>query len=496
MSCASPQARVWSTAALLCLCLGPLAGTAAAERGPYVVGEEDKPVDGVGEPEVVHADILLLATHRYSDRFAVERLTISPTGREVAAITRASREGPMAWDVGTGRPLQLPPMPPATTTVAYNFGMTRVAAALRGDALTQRAEGTIALFNLETGQMERELPGADGVRNLAFSPSDRLLVAAVADGVRLWDLDQRRPEPRTLVRMKQGADWVSFSRDNEVRVAAEGGNVLLQVSTRDGGVLESWNSRDPEGPVCLSPGGRYVARAQGSAIELHDLAPEGQAGGQQIKVQGEISSLSWAASGRVLAAGTTDGEIFVFSVRGVEALEPIEPPAGSRPAQAARARPQATSKKLQDNPGWIERSPRRASGSARSDRSEGARRDKKEPEYEIRADVRTLILEQMDGDPRTSQRLERALLTNLNRLEPCWKRALRHRQSTDGQLVLDLTISPDGEGRAFEDPVKDSIQNPELTDCLLGKLRSPLFGPGLGSLEVQLTLTLDKVEVD
>ncbi|HCP47971.1 MAG TPA: hypothetical protein DIU15_18165, partial [Deltaproteobacteria bacterium] len=390
--------RLGLTAGSLALCLLVPTERALADRGPYVVGEDNTTDASEAPKAVVHADILLLGDHRYSEQFAVERLASSPTGREVAAVTRASREGPKAWEVGTARQLELPAMPQATTTIAYNFGMTHVAAALRGDPLTQRPEGTIALFDLKTGRAERELTGAEGVRAMAFSPDDRLLVAAIADGVLLWQLDQRRPQPRMLIRFAGGADWVSFSGPEEVRIAAEGGNALLVVSTRDGRVLEEWNSREPAGPVCLSPRGRYVARAQGKVIQIHDLSPEGQAGGQRVDLEGQISSLSWAASGRVLAAGTTDGDVFVFSVRGVGQVEPITSPTRPRSSNSVRARPESSARELSENPGWMERNSQGGSANLESPRNNRKSRDDDQPNYDIRAEARTLIIEQMDGD--------------------------------------------------------------------------------------------------
>jgi hypothetical protein len=257
-------------------------------------------------------------------------------------------------------------------------------------------------------------------------------------------------------------------------VAASEGGTLLKIAVADGAILESWEGRRREGPICISPDGRLVARGSEDGIRIRRLGEGLSAGIQLVPVDGEVSSLAWSASGRVLVAGTDRGEVFVFGARGVgELLRAPDPRSGALPGPA------------------IARPPERKQESGPSLLAPFATKEQRPP---VRAKIGLVILDQMHGDPRTTARLERSLVSNLGKLEGCWKREGRQGRVVDGRVSLRLTISPDGEGRAFDDPLLDTLGNPRLLDCLVDRLRSPLFGPGLGSLEVELNLTLEEVE--
>ena len=111
---------------------------------------------------------------------------------------------------------------------------------------------------------------------------------------------------------------------------------------------------------------------------------------------------------------------------------------------------------------------------------------------EVRAEVRLIVLEWIGNDPRESRELERSLRDNIKRLEPCWKREARKGHSVIGELILPMSVSANGEGRTIKEPVSDSIANPKLLECLQDKLQANLFPAGLGTLDVELTLTLSE----
>ena len=117
-------------------------------------------------------------------------------------------------------------------------------------------------------------------------------------------------------------------------------------------------------------------------------------------------------------------------------------------------------------------------------------RPPEEPRVELVGEVGVFILDSFGNDPRSSKKLEKSLRGNIKKLEPCWKRESRKGNPVAGELILPMTVSAEGEGRSFGDPASDSIGNDKLLQCLQDKLRGSLFPPGLGSLEVELTLTV------
>ena len=86
--------------------------------------------------------------------------------------------------------------------------------------------------------------------------------------------------------------------------------------------------------------------------------------------------------------------------------------------------------------------------------------------------------------------MKKALSSRDRKLAGCWNKALRKKQPVAGRLVLELGVTPVGEGRSISEPVEDTIGNDDLLRCVSDRLRSDLFGAGLGSADIELTLLL------
>jgi hypothetical protein len=86
--------------------------------------------------------------------------------------------------------------------------------------------------------------------------------------------------------------------------------------------------------------------------------------------------------------------------------------------------------------------------------------------------------------------MEKALRSRSRRLAGCWNKAMRKKQSVAGTLVLELGVSPVGEGRSMSAPLEDTIGNTDLHLCIVDRLRDELFGPGLGGAEIELSVGL------
>lgn len=509
----------------LLLCGLLLAPPAVADQ-PYIVGSDDDPDRPIEErdlgPRLV--EVSLIRTHVYSERFAVESVAVAPNGREVAAISRVSREGPRAWEIESGRTLQLPPMPPGASALAYSPDVKFMAAAVREDVLGDEPGG-IDVYDLDSGRSPPPLRGGSEAHDVVFSPDGRVVVAAVADGVVAWDLQEGRPV--RVLDLPSGADSVAFTSADDLMVTVDGGRVLMRVSVSSGRTDESWEGRGGTA-ACSSPEGRLVAMGGVGVVRIFDLWEGGRP--QQIPVDGEVTALDWGSSGDVLAVGTKRGEVLVFSVRGTKPLPrdpgPTRLGGGSSGGGSRRSDRDDRSgddrgrdDRGRDDRGRDDRG-RDGGGDdvgiglemGRADRSRGpfggggtgtggdrgGRDDRgtsepareEAPRVEIVAEVKLLLLSAVGTDPRTGAELESSLRDNLRKIELCWRREARKGADVAGELVLPMSISADGEGRSFGEPVSNTTGNSDLVECLEEKLRGSLFPPGLGSLEAELTLTL------
>lgn len=96
----------------------------------------------------------------------------------------------------------------------------------------------------------------------------------------------------------------------------------------------------------------------------------------------------------------------------------------------------------------------------------------------------------MGSEVRDGGKMERSLTKSIKRIEPCWKRQARAGKLGRGKLVLELGVNANGEGVAMQTPAEDTFENEKLLSCLHERLREPLFGSGLGSMDIELTIEL------
>ncbi len=471
----------------LCILLAP-AAQAESER-VWRPGEEQTE-EATPELGPQHARFTKLRDHKYSDRFSVERVALTADGSEIVALTRASREGPKSWDLGSGRSLNLPTLSRDASTIAWAPGKDLLAVSVRADVLSGERAG-VELVRVSDGSSAGFLEGGDSATGLAFSPGGAQLAAATAQGVLLWTLPRGRAE--LAVGLPEGADSVSWVSPSELMVSADGGARLLRAST-SGEILESWNGKRSNGPVSFSPTGQLVAVGDVNFFKVLDLWDGG--GTQKVPLVGTVNALGWSLSGTVVAAGTDEGLVHVFAVegaRGIDYTTSASADGGSRRAssRAGERRPERDARREPD-PNEIydlrgSADPLDRGGSRSSGSSDGGNPFST---VDVVVDLGVLLLDQMGGDPRSGTSVEATLQKNIKRLEPCWKKQARAGKLGSGKLILELGVTPNGEGVAIDAPLQDDIGNAKMLECLSERLREPIFGSGLGSLQVELTIDL------
>ncbi len=443
-----------------------------------------------------------VAELEYSERFAVMSVALSADGREAAATNRTSPDGVRAWRLKDGRGGRLPKVSGVPVRVAYANGSPRIAVAIAPDTVQGR-EGMIELSDLSTGRPGPSLRGAEDVRAIAFSPDDEIVLAALPEGVRAWDL--REGSSRDLLRLRGGADTVSFSTATEAYVSAEGGAMIYRVRVPDGAILEQWKGKRAGGPIAISPGGRYLAAATDDGrIKLHDLDAGGSP--RKLEVGDHVTAVSWAAGGRLLAVGTKGGMVKVYDAdgdslpTGFSDTPRLEGRGGGVVGGwdgARRDEPEDREDtsfdrndegnlRLDLDMGRDTSSPRGGGGGL-----PGPGRSVDSGPVEIKMTPKVLVLDQMGGDPREGRDLEASVVKNEKRLKRCWRKAQNAGEPVQGKIVFEMGVTPEGEGVAIGAPVEDGVGSPKLVECLQGRLREALFGPGLGSMDIRLELVLD-----
>ena len=124
------------------------------------------------------------------------------------------------WDAGTGK-LQrrlLGRDEKQAWAVAFTPDGKRLACGL--------TDGSVRLFDVQTGKVVREIDGGDQLRGLAVSPNGRTVAAAIRKEIRLWDADTGK-----LTRTLRGhTNWIgsiAFSADGKALVSGGSDGVRL-----------------------------------------------------------------------------------------------------------------------------------------------------------------------------------------------------------------------------------------------------------------------------
>lgn len=228
----------------------------------------------------------------------------SPDARLVASAS----DDISIWEVATGRPITTLNQPSWVTVHAF-----------RADGrvlVTGHDDGTLRLWDLNTGQLQRELSGHDEpISAVAFSPDGHWLVSAAEDRIiNLWDADGVQPKSRlighsdriqALAWHPQGRHLVSAGWDTTVRV--------WDATTAEPVFLLNGHA-EVVSAVVYSPDGKLLASADSDRVVwiwdpvagkvIHLLRGHG----------GAINRLAFSPDGRHLLSGGEDRQLFCWDV--------------------------------------------------------------------------------------------------------------------------------------------------------------------------------------
>ena len=512
----------------------------AAPEGdePYIIGEEDdaKPTP----PPVEHVAVERLWTRQYTERFVVSEVSVAPHGGEVVALTPTARQGPRAWK-RDGSEVQLPRITGEAVSVALSTRHDLLAVAIAPDVLGGR-EGGVMLMDLESGRVERSLPDGVDARRLIFGPDDRYLAAALPDGVRVGDLDERDslpllPGTRDVVTLRFSADQVLFA-------GVPSGDRILELDLGDSERDRTWSAPGIQGPSAFSPRAELLAVGVREGLKIYKLVGE-QSGPQLVTFSAPVTSVDWSASGDLIVVGTDKGEVHALGVRGVKGVSMADTVKLRRRAgdeanvqrqggyserdderqrddewqrddkrqrdderqrddkrqrdgyserdserQREEGRRRSDTHPREESSGYLD--PRLAPGVGRDDSRGSARTRPGSLGSKVAVEYSVRVLEQLSGDVRTAESLQEALEDNTKRLAVCWRKE-RRKGGLQGDLEIQLTITADGEGVAPEKPSVDTIHNERVTDCIEEKLRDDVFQTGLGSADVRVVFRFHQV---
>src|SRR5262249_48508182 len=204
-----------------------------------------------------------------TDRDSVVSLAYTADGKTLAAgLGGAIR----LWDAATGKEIAHPPDGHQNSVLAVDISPDGKTAATAG------GDGVIILWDLSTGQEKQRFRGHRGeVRSLNFAPGGKALISAGADQTfRVWDVTSGK-EIRRL-------DWNLKGRISSTATSADGR--LVAAGDGDSGDVLVWDLR--------SGGQKFVFTFD--------------------KNESTLKCLAFSPDGKLLAAGTSDGPLYVWDM--------------------------------------------------------------------------------------------------------------------------------------------------------------------------------------
>ena len=162
--------------------------------------------------------------------------------------------------------------------------------------------------------------GTGAVTSLAFSPGDKQLAYGALGGqVVLWDIAQRQGHP---LRAAVGAvRSVAFTRDGRI-LAASGNHGFQLFDANTGRALDKAVDYAPRATlysVAFSPDGKLLATGTNKQVILWNVQTRGQIAGLSGPT-GVVNGVAFNPGGDTLAAGSADGDVWLWDTRTHEAL--------------------------------------------------------------------------------------------------------------------------------------------------------------------------------
>ncbi|EAZ90862.1 nSTAND1 domain-containing NTPase [Crocosphaera chwakensis] len=193
-------------------------------------------------------------------------------------------------------------------------------------------DGTIKLWNLETGELIRTLKGQnDTISSISFNGNSKILASSSINHniIEIWNLETGKVI-RTLKEHNEGVQSVSFSFDGKTLASGSNDNTIKLWDVKTGEVIHTLKGHnEPISSVSFSPNGKILASgSDDNTVKLWNLET-----GELIRTlkghndSGFVTSLSFSPNGQLLASGSNgskNGSIILWNIKTGQIIKNLE----------------------------------------------------------------------------------------------------------------------------------------------------------------------------
>jgi WD40 repeat protein len=257
---------------------------------------------------------------------AVVAAVFSPDGQTLVTGS-AKEEGPnqvgelKSWSAASGKELRAFPgnYPPVTSLALSGNGQMLA---------TGHGDGLVILWDMARGKRWRSFKQGRQIHALAFSPRDKTLAIASADGwVKVWKVDPWNESPEYEDQVSTPCCLAYAPNGLTLAVGCNSGVVRL-LKVADGGQRATLRHAAPVYAVAFSSDGKTLASGGGNwMVKLWDVDTRKELATLSGHT-GAVRSLAFAPYGQTLASGGADGVVKLWHPVAKRELTTLRVPEG------------------------------------------------------------------------------------------------------------------------------------------------------------------------
>jgi WD40 repeat protein len=258
----------------------------------------------------------------------IRSLAFSPDGKHI--VTASADGTARVWDVSTGKKVFDDFVHDGGIMLSADFSPDGNLIVVTGAVKQPNGHGALSLWDATIGELIVALPYTKWVRNAAFTPDGRQLVAVNADGtVRVWNVNDGAEieEIDSWEAHDHELSSIAFSRDGHLAVTAGSRGEIYIRDALSGRALHKITGHDGDADSVIAAGFSPDGALLVTAGDDHTLRLWDAETGDELHVigrhTGDIRAAAFSPDGKLIATGSGDTSIILWDAESALAVQTL-----------------------------------------------------------------------------------------------------------------------------------------------------------------------------